>query len=420
MNDTTIYDDIWNNKRPHKFMDHILNNGLKPTRVLNKKLSSKYGEESKGIAFTPREVMDKMLFNIPMDAKNTQNSLYVVLYTVELAIYLKFRNVKNVILITMDYDKYLDKLSKDWCFNYMTIEEYKAAGHTAEFILGNPPYQGSLYQDIVYKTLDLMNEETVTSLIVPSTFVTGPGNKKFRKAIGPHLTKVKVLKMGTFKDENGKKVRTVPSILYFKKNHEGVIEFERLLGHKIFKWTDSYDADEWYLYLSEAGKSIMQKALSYHTKFNMKSTYQNGVRKTGPGICVGALNWSPDFSECENLNAFDDLCKRNDNLVEIKLDRDGSYKWRNLISSEKGKGNQPTRFIWNCDSLNEAENLYSYVSSRTFNLLFLMLGLNHHNNGPTLGKLPYIVIKGEYSDERIYDELGLNDEERNWIETFTK
>jgi hypothetical protein len=358
--------------------------------------------------FTPFELCDEVLDNINID--DSKQILVISNLEFILRIGKRLKNSPNGMNNVYFATPCATKLSvadalipKENCIHIKELEKHRwdinsFMGKKFDVIVGNPPYDRVLYQKIVRMTLPMLVDTGEAAIIAPTAYIVGAKvTENYRQElINLGIHKIVFLSQNAFEGID----QTVTGIHYFNKNKSADIEFNFTFNSVKYSWSHERKSNNWVLYFDDIGKSIWNKIQKYHTKFKLDIESRDGKVVEAPCVAVNTI-----FSGITRVHLDGKLGKRQ--ILSLSCDEKEE-------GAEKNKRNSH-RFFFKEEN---SKNLHSYMTSKFFRILMLMCGFNYHVNKTNIGSLPYIALDGEYSDERIYDELGLSQEERDWIKSF--
>lgn len=166
--------------------DHVIHDWISPYRFRPKQKGEKTNKLGtfKGAAkvpFTPIPLIRKMVKGAKLSNKDARIG---VLFTIEAAFYLKFKDYSDVTLISLEYDDKLEKAAENYGFKYKTIDQLEKDKMKFDFIIGNPPYQHQkkgnrgtstqLWPEFISKCKELIMPEGMISLITPAIWLKNP------------------------------------------------------------------------------------------------------------------------------------------------------------------------------------------------------------------------------------------------------
>lgn len=153
-----------NSQDADSIFDDVIQQWISPYRFRAKhkgektdKLGTFKGAEK--VPFTPISLIRKMVKGAKLSNKDVHIG---VLFTIEAAFYLKYKEYSNITLISLEFDDKLEKFAEHYGFKYKTIAQLEKEHMKFDVIIGNPPYSEDsgarnvkLWIDFIKKALSL-------------------------------------------------------------------------------------------------------------------------------------------------------------------------------------------------------------------------------------------------------------------------
>jgi hypothetical protein len=136
---------------------------------------------AKKVPYTPLSLIKDMSSKIDMSNKGMS---ICVCYTLEAVLYFLFKGFTNITLVSLEYDKKLEKSATKFGFIYKTLEQLREEKMKFDLVIGNPPYQGekrgggqgsgnAIWQDFVEKSFEITKDDGFIVLVHPIDWRTG-------------------------------------------------------------------------------------------------------------------------------------------------------------------------------------------------------------------------------------------------------
>ena len=348
---------------------------------------------------TPASVVRGMVEGVFGEQQPHENSSILVLFNVEFV----FSLVYNFGIEFKQITFFSDHVSKTKLINSLSdnateiiFDKEKLMTKKFDFVFGNPPYVGkaALHQQIFNKAVELTKDDGYVVFVQPAT----PYQNKKEKKKGPEKEMI----------ANVLKYRSKVCI------HPGTV----------------FEAAG---IMTDVAITTLQKTKSIPVVNQI--TYKNGETYEKVKIeNISITEFSPEMYE-SIVSKFMRICGVNGS-VGGNMTKNASVE-SVFISKVRGHPNDPDFFtivpradgrIHYCENLHtdfgltipvdNSENFYDYCESYVARIGLATLKFNQHLNNGELNLVPMFDFSRTYTDEELYQMVGLTDEEINAIENF--
>jgi site-specific DNA-methyltransferase (adenine-specific) len=258
-----------------------------------------------------------------------------------------------------------------------------------DIVIGNPPYNDMIDMDFLQKSYDISNS---VLFVHPSLWLLDEKNKqqKFintKNKISKHLESVVLF--------NGNGVFNINlfipcAITYVNKNYNGKIKVDNKVDDVYYEFNDIFDINK---YSSDIYTSIKNKVKPIADIDNIWK-YKN-----------------------TNGNYYINVAQHRGNHTKKgkKLYKDDFYT---IVTKNDTPTTEHTKHLWfGFKNENEANNFLQYLKT---NFVRFCLSIYKNNSQVCRGELeiiPYLDFTQEWTDEKLYKEFNLTEEEINFINT---
>lgn len=130
------------------------------------------------VPFTPLPLIKEMFGNVPTIAGRNLDASIAVLYTVEMAVYLRWLGFKNITIITAEEDEKIYDLVNAYKFRYIVVPLDKELNMKFDVVVGNPPFQddGSQSRWPLFIRLSVAAARSHVALITPNRWCSHGAN----------------------------------------------------------------------------------------------------------------------------------------------------------------------------------------------------------------------------------------------------
>ena len=356
--------------------------------------------------YTSVSLCQEIIDSIPVLKTNKQAKV-LILYAEEFIVPLRLQGIIDITLATQHHESQYANDQSRLGYKYLTLDEIQEQGMKFDVIVGNPPYENSGSEKFMKLAGKLLAPKGYVSLIVYAGPSTQPTKTKFRTEIlrmyGFH--NLTLLPTGTFKTYKNKDVLFMTMWFTAQQGYNGPTTIQRK-GYDPVTTQLSRSGEPWYWYYSPICQSILDKALSYPKKMNVK-----WWDKKHPYQYVPCIHF------CEKTSvAYVDWTA----AATISNPAFGASVHTGIVSSDTAtptpeqlkskRGYVITKY---------PDQVKQWTSSHLYGVLLTMITTTHDITKGSVGKMPLIELE-EYSDEAAYDELNLTQQERNWLKSMQK
>jgi len=373
------------------------------------------------IPYTPKSLIDKIFNNIPPIKNKKFDTNIGVIYTVEMAFWLARCGFTNITMLIGEQDQKMQKICTNANIKYRIINVTEDTKNMPKFdvVVGNPPYNGNaqLHQRFFNLSVDtLIKNDGVVAFLQPAT---------------PYLNK---------KSDIGK-----------FKHHEQMKEY--IKQYETTAWLFSPN-----MYFSEADiGNILSVTILKKTKSNEEIstvTYDfNGEQKTFNDIALEDISIHGNKPEIVNSirHKIEKYIKLNGSLNDIIGNKNKPFlcrlgKIRGDISGRNSSTNCTEPFFKNsfftlvskrkelhiydsvdyetdefsigCSTREEAENVYTYCTTKFTQFALSLLKFTTNNHRGELKSIPVVDFADVWTDKKLFDLFELTQDEIDFINEF--
>jgi hypothetical protein len=283
----------------------------------------------------------------------------------------------------------------------------------SDFIIINPPY--NKHEEIFNKSFDMLNDGGVLICIHPSTHFI---NRK------PTSKSSKVQRQLDIVSNYKSRLTLVDGNRIFNAGFFtplSITRVEKVLDEKIevvYSHIDSTNAevkvydklDDVFIHGNDIVIGIYNKILSKMTVSIESKLYRNG------GIGEYYLDI---IRTCGNVPKNDGKLNPDFYCLLYKKDENNFEKLFIETPNEKSEQMGGTGFNQiSINSENEGKNLFNYLLTKFARFCVSIYKMNIQLTSRELEILPYLDFSQEWTDEKLFDEFGLEPEERDFINTY--
>jgi hypothetical protein len=277
-----------------------------------------------------------------------------------------------------------------------------------DFIIINPPYKGGLHIDIFNKAFEELNEGGTLICLHPSTpFINRKPTKddgktqKIKEIVSKYKTRLTLLDGNKIFDAGFFAPLSITRVKKVLDEKIEVVYSHIDSANKEVKVYDKLDnifihGNDIVLKIKDKIFSKMNKSLEdYNGRTDSSKKYNFYVKTTsilGNIPKNGKLN--PDFF-C--------LIYKSDEFNFDKVISDGFEIGYNYIG---------------CDTKENSINMFEYFKTKFVRFSISIYKLNQNLHRGELMAVPYMDFSQEWTDEKLFDYFELNQEERNFINTY--
>ena len=363
----TLPKEVWSNK-DLKWFDPCNGVGTFPSIVVQRLMKGlKKVIPNKNKRY--RHIIENMIYVCEIQAKN-------------MFIFHCIFDRPNIFELNTFYGSFLTKEFDEHMSNVWGVEKF-------DIVIGNPPYNDMIDMDFLQKSYDISDS---VLFVHPSLWLLDEKNKqqKFittKNKISKHLESVVLF--------NGNGVFNINlfipcAITYVNKNYNGKIKVDNKVDDVYYEFDNIFDINK---YSSDVYTSIKNKVKPIADTDNIWK-YKN-----------------------TNGNYYINVAQHRGNHTKKgkKLYKDDFYT---IVTKDDIPTTEHTKHLWfGFKNENEATNFLQYLKT---NFVRFCLSIYKNNSQVCRGELeivPYLDFTQEWTDEKLYKEFNLTQEEINFINT---
>ena len=363
----TLPDDVWSNK-DLKWLDPCCGVGTFQSIIvqrLMKGLKTQISNPKKRY----KHIIEEMIYVCELQAKNLFAFHYVF-------------DKPDIYELNTFYGSFLTDEFNEHMINEWGVEKF-------DIVIGNPPYNDMIDMDFVQKSYEIGNK---ILFVHPALWLLDEKNKqqKFMNTkfkIREHLESVVLF--------NGNGIFNINlfipcSITYINKNYVGKIKVDNKVDDVYYEFNTIFDINK---YSSDVYVSIKNKVKPIADTDNIWK-YKN-----------------------TNGNYYINVAQHRGNHTKggKKLYKDDFYT---IVTKDDEPTKEHTKHLWfGFNTKKEADNFLIYLKT---NFVRFCLSIYKNNSQVCRGELeivPYLDFTQEWTDEKLYKEFNLTEEEINFINT---
>lgn len=322
-----------------------------------------------------------------------------------------------------------------------------------DVIIGNPPYQlqvneagkglGAipLYHKFVSQAIKL-NPRYITMIIPARWFAGGVGLNQFREEM---LSCKNIRNIVDYVDSKdcfpGVDINGGVCYFLWDKNYDGLCHFESHIKDTVTVCDRKLDEFDIFVRRNEA-ISIIHKILAFNertladkdgcssqTPFGFLSTFQGTEAPTNSDDCeiLSSKGWG--FVERKLITKGQGMVDKYKTLIS-KLscehagtpDKNGMYRVLSRMEILKPGQICNQSYLTVCATDNEVEtvNVYKYLRTKLVRFLILQTLVGMNISISNFKFVPWQDFSEEWTDEKLYEKYGINEEEISFIESVVK
>lgn len=267
-----------------------------------------------------------------------------------------------------------------------------------DIVIGNPPYNKNIDLDFLKKSHDISD---IVLFVHPSVWVMDNKfvNKPYNQ-IREHIKdRLKSLTLFNGNHLFNISIYSPCSFTFITKEKSNDIEVKNKITKKTYKTKNIYDIDlndcnPTYLKLKEKIKSLMGKN---------SNLWDICLKKE-----ANTKNYEVGFSPIRGHEDYSDDSMFKDDFHTLIQKKDET-KHIGTTTHYKLK--------FGFDTMNEATNFFNYIKTNFVRFCLSIYKQNQHNDTGELKIVPYLDFTQEWTDEKLYKEFNLTEEEINFINT---
>jgi site-specific DNA-methyltransferase (adenine-specific) len=312
-----------------------------------------------------------------------------------------------------------------------------------DVIIGNPPYQLNVGQQMEQYAIPLYHEFIMTAIklsprylcmIVPSRwFCGGRGMDDFRKTM---LSDKHIKFIEDFPDASecfpGVEIKGGVNYFLWDRSYEGDCTFSTHKNGAVIstkkRKLNEYGAD--FFVRDNGSLNILNKVLSFHQKSF------SGI--VSPQTPFGLYSSFKDFKKTKFEHSLKVYANKEIGYIsenyKITKNRTAINEWKVLVPKAVGSGSsesdvikpligepgslctQTYLYIGPFSSKDECENVISYIKTKFFHFLVALLKNTQDGMSKVYTFVPIVDFNRAWNDSELYSLFGLNSEEQNYIE----
>jgi hypothetical protein len=285
-------------------------------------------------------------------------------------------------------------------------------GQKFDNFVGNPAYENGTAIQLMDIAPDWVVDGGHIAFITPSGFMTQSTHDAFRERFTNKagFKSLKLLPVGSFKTYAGKDVLSTTVSFVAQRGYAGAYDYERtangVVYHTSVEGVNGTRTPMWHFY-GEIGKNIWNKAMEYPSKMEVR--WWNGYSTNTNVSCVHfSEKTSASYEEYQFNISRPDLGRAVHTTV-VCSEGGNNPPTERQIASKRG-------FILSADPI----KTYQWMGSHLYGFLLLMSSTAHDITKRSVGMMPHIITKGDFSEEAAYEELGLLEEEKTFLRKLIK
>lgn len=414
----SIYDEFRSSKYPTQTFDWWMINVLKPARQ-----AGRY-TQANGVPYTPLPLIKEIFDKIEPIKNNCFDVEIAVLYTVEMAVYLRWLGFENVTVITKEYDRMVYEHANMLEYEYELEDDVVNRKMKFDVVVGNPPYNtpkqenstrtGQLYVQFVDLALKLKPDHI--GFVIPSLWTDKPAKVK-DAMIGFGIKKI--TETSSYFDID---VNTCYVIL--QHGYKGVTSIVNSLQEQFD--VNMLTSDVVFLNGSQNQRQIIDNLIGTKLSklWTRSSVNRNDARITNntshtPFVPITGAKNAP--IEIQYLDA-DGSTFPHFNKWKVIINNVGD--WTSLGNAKIVPPNIGTSYSTVCfpvDNEVQANNLlWLLTNSKLVKFVVQVVKNNTPNSKTVCSSIPLVDLNRSWTDQELYKHFNLTPEEINLIDMTVK